>query len=266
QYEERDVPGLVGDERVDHRQDAVEEVPDRLAAEKPRLEGDDPAERDGHHLLYVLRRDAAELAALDLAQLLLPLRLLRRRDGMCRLERAGEPARDDAVEGHPGECVRGGDRLLAARVREHDLVRVLALEVAHLRVAHQVDAPARRCRHCARRDCPPAACMPPIMPRGAAPSGKRSSSSWSKASASQRSSLAKSSPASQPCSALIAPPQTWNTWPVMCCASSAASATTSGDMFAGSSGSKPSVGPLMSNVSSVIRVRALGARQLTVTP
>jgi len=80
------------------------------------------------------------------------------------------------------------------------------------------------------------------------------------------SSLSNSSPAVQPWSALIAPPQTWKTWPVMCCASSALSATTSGDMFDGSSGSKPSGGAAMSNVSSVMRVRAFGARQFTVAP
>ena len=72
--------------------------------------------------------------------------------------------------------------------REQDVVRVLALEVAHLRVAHQVDAPAWRSRHCARSDWPPAACMPAIIPAGAAPSGKRSTSSASSASASHFSS------------------------------------------------------------------------------
>ena len=39
-----------------------------------------------------------------------------------------------------------------------------------------------------------------------------------------------------------------------------------GETFAGSSGSKPSGGASIWNVSSVIRVRAFGARQLTVTP
>jgi len=37
-------------------------------------------------------------------------------------------------------------------------------------------------------------------------------------------------------------------------------------MFDGSSGSKPSGGAAMSNVSSVMRVRAFGARQFTVAP
>jgi hypothetical protein len=53
---------------------------------------------------------------------------------------------------------------------------------------------------------------------------------------------------------------------VIACASSALSATTTAETFAGSSGSKPSGGASIWNVSSVIRVRAFGARQLTVTP
>ena len=67
QYEQGDVPALVGDEAVYLRQDAVEELPDRLAAEEPRLERDDAPERDRHHLLHLLGRNAAELAAFDLA-------------------------------------------------------------------------------------------------------------------------------------------------------------------------------------------------------
>src|SRR5581483_1832251 len=235
-------------------------------AEERRVERDDAAERDGHHLLHEGGLDAAQLAALDLAQVGNRLDLDVRRDCARGLDRPGEPARDHTVEGQAGERRRCRLRLFPAGLGEDDAVRMDAVEVAHLRVAHQVDAPAPRRRHCARSEWPPAACMPAIIPGGAAPSGKRSSSSWRSASGSQRSSEAKSSPALQPRSALIAPPQTWKTCPVIPCASSADSATTSGDMFAGSSGSKPSVGALTSNVSSVIRVRAFGARQLTVTP
>src|SRR5439155_26364380 len=193
------------------------------------------------------------------------LRLAVARDDPGVLERPGQAARDHAVEADFAEVLGCGRRLRAPVVGEEHRVRMLPLEVAHLRVAHQVDATAS-VGHCARSDRPPAACMPAIIPGGVAPSGNRSVSSASSASASQRSSAAKSSPALQPCSALIAPPQTWNTWPVMFCVSSAESATTSGDMFDGSSGSKPSDGPPMSKTSSVMRVRALGARQLTVTP
>src|SRR2546430_5336038 len=113
---------------------------------------------------------------------------------------------------------------------------------------------------------PPADCIPASIPGGAAPSGKRATSSASSASGSQPSGAEKSSSALQPRSAFTAPPQTWKTWPVMPCASSAQSATTTAETFAGSSGSKPSGGALIWNVSSVIRVRAFGARQLTVTP
>ena len=64
------------------------------------------------------------------------------------------------------------------------------------------------------------------------------------------------------------PPQTKKHWPVIPCASSDASATAIGDMFEGSSGSNtPSSGFGSSpKVTSVMRVRAFGAMQLTVTP
>jgi hypothetical protein len=53
----------------------------------------------------------------------------------------------------------------------------------------------------------------------------------------------------------------------MSCASSAQSATTIGELFAGSAGSNPSSGAGISpNAASVIRVRAFGAIALTVTP
>jgi hypothetical protein len=65
---------------------------------------------------------------------------------------------------------------------------------------------------------------------------------------------------------LTAPPNTWKTCPVMLCASSAHSATTTGVLLRASSGSKPSPSGGRSNADSVMRVRAFGAMQLTVTP
>jgi len=67
---------------------------------------------------------------------------------------------------------------------------------------------------------------------------------------------------------LTAPPDTWKTCPVMPWASSAHSATTIFELFAGCIVSKPSSGAANRSPSrsSVIRVRAFGATQLTVTP
>src|SRR5207342_3493507 len=111
-----------------------------------------------------LGRDAAELAALDLAQAVPRLRLDAGRDDARRLEGAWEPARDDAVERDAGERVRGGGSLAAALLGEHDLLRVEPFEVPHLCVPHHVDATA--CGHCGRSEWPPAACMPAIIPGG----------------------------------------------------------------------------------------------------
>ena len=63
-----------------------------------------------------------------------------------------------------------------------------------------------------------------------------------------------------------APPKTWKTCPVIPCAASAQSATTIGVLFAGASGSKPPSPDGSSNADSVMRVRAFGAMQFTVTP
>ena len=66
---------------------------------------------------------------------------------------------------------------------------------------------------------------------------------------------------------LTAPPKMWNTWPVIPCASSAQSATTTGELFAGVERVETAVVVRgSSNADSVMRVRAFGAMQLTVTP
>src|SRR5581483_4766288 len=265
--EQEHVPVVVGEQRIDVRQDAVEQLADRLAAEERRLERHDAAERGGHHLLHLDGVEAADVAAFDLAQRVAALRLELGRDDARGFRRAREAARDDAVEADAAERRRGGLGLAATELGEPDLLRVDPLEVAHLRMAHQVDAPPPRRGHCvARSERPPAACMPATIPGGATPSGKRSSSASRSASASQPSGASNSSPELQPRSALTAPPQTWKTWPVIFCASSAQSATTTEETFSGSSGSQPWPRAPRSNVSSVMRVRAFGARQLTVTP
>ena len=161
--------------------------------------------------------------------------------GARRLERARQAARDHAVEAHVAQRVRGRRRLRAARVGQQHVVRD---------ARPGSSAPARgasgRCGVARAAVTARAATvrLRPACPRSSRRARRRRGSGRAARRAARRrptcSSDAKSSPALQPCSALIAPPQTWKTWPVMFCASSAHSATTSGDMFDGSSGSKPS--------------------------
>ena len=83
---------------------------------------------------FTFYRGAAKIMATDLKDT--PVA------GYCRgLHRACEAARDDAVERDRGERARLR-RLAAAFLGEHDLLGVEPFEVAHLRVSHQVDAPA----------------------------------------------------------------------------------------------------------------------------
>src|SRR5438128_2375368 len=90
--------------------------------------------------------------------------LLIRRDDARRLERARQPARDHSVEADLAQRGCGGLGLRVPDLRELDLVRMPALEVADLRVAHQIETPACGVGHCARSDRPPAACMPAAIP------------------------------------------------------------------------------------------------------
>ena len=76
----------------------------------------------------------------------------------------------------------------------------------------------------------------------------------------------KRSPGDHGWSMSTAPPKMWNTWPVIPCAASAQRATTTGEFFPGSRGSLPPSDGGSSNALSVMRVRAFGAMQLTVTP
>src|SRR5262249_43993476 len=115
--------------------------------------------------------------------------------------------------------------------------------------ASMVEREERHPQSAACSDLPPADCIPASMPGGGAPSGKRASSSPRRASGSQPSGESSSSPALQPRRTFTAPPQRWRTWPVIACASSAHNATTTAETFAGSSGSKPSGGASIWNVS-----------------
>src|SRR6185437_3416497 len=73
QDDERDVPVLGVQQPPKRRQRAVEELADRFAAEEAGVERHDAAESGGHQPLHLVRVEAAELAALDLAQVLLAL-------------------------------------------------------------------------------------------------------------------------------------------------------------------------------------------------
>src|SRR5581483_3971581 len=84
--------------------------------------------------------DVADVPALDLPQRITRFRVAARSDDPGGLERALEPARHDPVEGDVAQLGGGGLGLHASAFREHDLLGGHAFEVAHLRVAHEVDA------------------------------------------------------------------------------------------------------------------------------
>ena len=228
-----------------------------------------PRNAVGHHLLDDVRVDAADARR---SRSRAAQRSARARSSGTTMRAVSsvrvQPARDDAVELNAAQRCR---RRLAPGARPFSVSRTSRgcspLEVAHLRVAHQVDAPARGAR--SLRAQRPAAGG---LHAGDHPGGRDAFGEAVDELGEQRVGVPplvatrRARPRPSRWSALIAPPQTWKTWPVMPCASSAQSATTSGDMFAGSSGSKPSPGRPCRRSSSVMRVRAFGARQLTVTP
>ena len=141
---ERGVPAPVGEQLLERGEDAVEELAERLAAEEARVVRDDAAEGADERVLELVLGDRAQIGALDLAQLRPGLRLAPGHDAR-RLDRAGEPARDHAVEGDARERLGGGTRLLAAVRRQRDVVGGHGLsglvEVRHLAVAHEVETP-----------------------------------------------------------------------------------------------------------------------------
>src|SRR5690348_2276421 len=121
EHEQRSVPVCVGEERVDLRQDAVEERADRLPAEKSRLERDDPAEGGGHHRLYFVGSDVADVAALDLSERVARLRIAVGGDDAGGLERALEPPPPHPPESDPAQPGGGGPGPPASPLPEHDL-------------------------------------------------------------------------------------------------------------------------------------------------
>ena len=66
---QRGLPVVRGDDRLHSREDAVEELPDRLAAEEPRVVRDDATERVDELVVERVRRNLGEATALDLAEL-----------------------------------------------------------------------------------------------------------------------------------------------------------------------------------------------------
>src|SRR5262249_3164334 len=119
---------------------------DGLASEEGAVLRNGAAKGADERLLELALRNRADAARLDLAQLgpLLGLAVRRHRGG--RLDRPREAARDHPVERDLAEGVRCGARLLAALLGQGDVARVHALEVADLRVPHEVDAASQSYR------------------------------------------------------------------------------------------------------------------------
>ena len=190
-----------------------------------RVERHDAAERGRHHLLHGVRARAREArrsrsrAARGYASISASGATAPR-----RLDRARQAARDHAVEADVRASASAAASACARpSLGQLHLVRMHALEVAHLRVAHQIDAPrvpgaltAARERlaagglhpgdHPGRRGAVGEACEQLAEQRVGVPAARRSR---------------RARPPPSRCSALTAPPQTWKTWPVMPCASSA---------------------------------------------
>ena len=145
--DERGVPRGVGQEPVDRRQHAVEELTDRLPAEEALLVRDDPVQRVDERLLELVGRDRGEAVAGDLAELGPDCDLAARSDERGGLRRARQTARDDAIERRAREQEAGRLRLPPALGGERDLVGrnrpAVPVEVGDGAVPHQVDPPAR---------------------------------------------------------------------------------------------------------------------------
>jgi len=140
---ENDVPGPVRQEAVDRSAHPLEQRRDRLPAEKARLRRDDVSEDAGEGLLELVLGDLGEAPRLELAEVRPRLRLHCRRNEGRRLERPRQPARHDPVEPDAGQRCSGRPGLLTALGRQrHEFGPggpAVALEVRHLRVAHEVD-------------------------------------------------------------------------------------------------------------------------------
>ena len=119
---EQRVP-VAGQQPLERRQDAVEQLAERLAAEEARRLVVGP-ERADERPLPLRLRDVAQPAAAPLRELGPGLDLARGRDDRGGLDRARQAARDDAVEGDAGERSPRGLGLLAAGGGERDLLRV----------------------------------------------------------------------------------------------------------------------------------------------
>ena len=116
------VPALVGEQALERGKDAVEELPDRLAAEEALLERDDAAKRMDELLLEPLDGYLRQPPSAQLAQVrpLLDLRL--GRNDSCGFEGARQAAREHAVERHAGEEVTRRLGLRATLVVQADVV------------------------------------------------------------------------------------------------------------------------------------------------
>ena len=129
------------DQAVERRQDAVERLTERLAAEEALVLLAD-RQRADEHLLELVRRHGVEPSAAPLCELGDAVRLDARRDDRGRLGGSRQRARDDEVQLDAGErAVRRGCLLVPALGEQHDLGIGLA-DVGDLGVPHQIQAPA----------------------------------------------------------------------------------------------------------------------------
>ena len=131
---------LLRKQPLERRQDAVEGLAERLAAEKPRrLVGG--VQRADEERLELVTRHIVEPAAAPLGELGPPRRLVRRRHQRRRLDRARQRARHDSVELHVGKRPTGGGCLLMPAVGEQHDLRVSLADIRDLRVPHQIEPP-----------------------------------------------------------------------------------------------------------------------------
>ena len=104
---------LVGDETLDRREHSIEELSDRLAAQEPRLVGDDAPEGVDELMLECVGRDLRQTPAAELREFRPALGLDVWCDDGRGLERARESARQHPIELDAGQ--RLGSRRSPAR-------------------------------------------------------------------------------------------------------------------------------------------------------
>src|SRR4051794_11065130 len=129
------------EQAVERRQDAVECLAERLAAQEARLLIAD-LERAHEHLLELLGRNRVQTSAAPLVELGPRRSIGTGRDDRGRLERARQRARHDEVEAHVLERAMCSGRLLEAALGQPHHLRVALADVRDLCVPHEIEPPA----------------------------------------------------------------------------------------------------------------------------